>query len=211
MPELRPEWVCSECGVHCYRATGEPFSSPEGWDRAANRCLACAKQDESQESTEDRARRLVLDGKKTNEIARACKGVTKKWVNDLRKELIEAGDLDPEAMASKPKPDRDPDRIKENDRPKVPGVEAALKDDPARTNQAVGDELGVRTQTVAATRRLLGLPDAITAAKQKRGEEIRQALRDHPDLSDTEIGRRLGLAKNTIGAVRRKLGASAKR
>lgn len=204
MPELRPEWTCSECAVRCYRATGEPFPRPVGW--VGDRCVPCSRDNETPIES---ARRQVLEGKKNSRIM--VKGIDAATLNQMRAEAIEAGDLDPEAVARKPKPKPDPDRIKEDDRPKVPGVEAALKDDPARTNQAVGDELGVRTQTVAATRRLLGLPDAITAGKERRGEEIRQALRDHPGLSDAEIGRRLGLAKNTIGAVRRKLGASAKR
>lgn len=193
MPELRPEWICDECGVRCYKMTGEPFPAPEGWVR--DRCMTCARD---QETPIESARRQVLEGKKNSRIM--VKGVKAATLDQIRAEAIEAGDLDPDAAKSKP----DPNAINEADRAKVPAVEEALKADPSRTNQALGGELGVRTKTVATVRKRLGLPDANTAAKQKRGEEIRQALRDHPDLSDAEIGRLLGLAKNTVGAARRK-------
>jgi hypothetical protein len=213
MPELRPEWVCSGCGMRCYRMTGEPFPPPTGWDRTDDRCLACAKQDESAEDTEDRARRLVLDGKKTNEIARSCQGVTKAWINDLRDELVETGDLDPATAqrASNPRPHRDSDRIKRADEAKVPAVEEALRADPSKSNPTLADELGVNTKTVAVARKRLDLPSAQKAAQERRFEEIRQAFHDHPDLSDEGIGDLLGLAGNTVGSARRKLGIPAKK
>jgi hypothetical protein len=211
MPELRPEWTCTECGTRRFFCDGEPRPAPPGWDRATDRCLACTKQGETAEDTEDRALRMVLEGKRTNETSRACKGVTKSRINEMRGLAIQAGELDPATVQPASRPNRDPDRIRRADEAKVPAVEDALRTDPSKTNPALADELGVNHKTVAVARKRLDLPSAQAAGKARRGEEIRQALHDHPDLSDEGIGNLLGLAGVTVGSARRKLGIAGKK
>jgi hypothetical protein len=203
MPELRPEWVCEECAVRCYKATGEPFPRPTGWK--GDRCMTCSQDSET---PLDSARRQVLEGKVNSRIM--VRGVKGKTLDQMREEAIEAGELDPDAVR-KPKQVRDPDRIRRVDEAMVPAVEEALRADPARTNSALAEEFGVNAKTVAITRKRLGVPDAINAQKQANDARIEQELREHPDLNDHEIAERLGMAKGTIGGRRRKLGIPGKK
>lgn len=201
--ELRSEWACDECAVRCYKATGEPFPRPAGW--VGDRCVACSRDNET---PIEAARRQVLEGRVNSRIM--VKGVTAATLNQMRAEAIEAGDLDPDAVA-KPKQDRDPDRIRRADEEKVPAVEEALQADPARTNGALAEELGVKVKTVAVARKRLGVPDAISAQKQENDARIEQALREHPDFTDDQIAERVGLGKGAVGARRRKLGIPGKK
>jgi outer membrane biosynthesis protein TonB len=98
--ELRAEWVCSRCSVRIY-APGKQIEAPTGWDREDDICLACAKQDET---PEDRARRMLLDGTPIIKTARSCAGITQVAAKAIRAELVEEGELPPDDAPAEPKP-----------------------------------------------------------------------------------------------------------
>ncbi len=179
-PELRSEWTCAECGTRRFFCDREPRPAPPGWDRATDRCLACVKQNETQESAEVRARRLVLDGKKTNEIARSCQGVTKDWINDLRDELIESGDL------TSVKAKKSPPQPKALD-PKQSAAERALRDEPTMSNGEVAVLVGAARKTVGVWRRKLDLP---TSESARRAEATALIAAD-PTLQNAEVKARM--------------------
>lgn len=199
MAELRTEWVCTACAMRVYNACHDPIPAPNGWDLTEGRCLACADD----ENPEEYAVRMLLAGRANSRIY--AKGVSNKWLDAKRRELVESGDLDPATVQQRPKPD--PNGVAVKDRDKVPAIEEALRADPAQSNRALKVRLGVASQTtIAKVRKALGLQSAQAVEKEQRMEKIRQAFEDNPDLGDEGVARLLGLSTPTVGAARRKLG-----
>lgn len=188
MAELRPEWACTECTVRCFKATGEPFPAPTGWDETADRCLSCAKRNEDPEDAEDRARRMVLEGKKTNEIARSCRGTTKKRVNEMRNELIASGDLDPSTVqkSAKPKKEKPPPKPRTPD-PKRAAAEELLRTTPAMSNKEIADLTGATFRVVGQWRRKLGIATSDTT----RRAEAKTLMAADPTLCNVEVQERM--------------------
>jgi hypothetical protein len=201
--ELRPEWVCTGCAMCVYNACHDAIPAPTGWDRTTDRCLSCAKQDEDAEDTEDRARRMVLEGKKTNEIARACKGVTKKWINDVRKELTKAGDLDPATPKKPPKPSKPPPAARLPD-PNQVAAEALLREDPALANKEVAERTGTHFRRVAQWRRKAGIP----SSEATRRAEATALIAAEPTLRNADVKARMRypVSSPVIRQVRSELG-----
>jgi hypothetical protein len=188
MPELRPEWLCTACGVRCYKATGEPFPAPEGWDHHRDRCISCA----SIEDPEAEARALLMKGVRPKKVQSLLPTLRPNFANALRDELIEAGDLDPELRADKSKEARPKEEPREPSPPPPPNerhqrVKEVLAEDPERTDHEIAAIVGgISRNLVGGIRRKLGVKNY----RLLRREAATRLLEAEP-ITNAEAKRRL--------------------
>jgi transposase-like protein len=195
--ELRTEWVCSTCEVRIYKACGEEFEAPRGWDFDGDRCPACVAESVT---PEEKAREMLLNGVLVNRVSRET-GVARPNLEKLRAELIESGDLDPDAA---PTP-KTPYGVRPKDARRVAEVEAAIRAWPWVSSYRIAAELNVSPKTCTLVRKALGVPGAL----QARAERIAEALRENPDASDGEVAALLNVDRKAVMRARRKLTAQA--
>jgi hypothetical protein len=151
---------------------------------------------------------MVLEGKKTNEIARSCKGTTKKRVNEMRHQAIEAGELDPSTVQkpAKPKKEKPPPKPRTPDSKRI-AAEKLIRDDPEVCDKEIAAAVGMSKGAVGGWRRAMGVPNS----RQARRDRLAALLRAEPGLSTAEVKHRLPHPPSSpvIGAVRHELGVPA--
>lgn len=159
--ELRGEWVCSRCSVRVY-IPGREITAPVGWNREVDACLACEKQGETPQES---ARRMVLEGFTVTKVSRACRGMSRDVVKELRAGLIESGELDPDKKPKgltkpkpKPKKKRKPPRRRTNAVPVAEQIGPMLRADPDRSSREIAEEIGASVSRVRVVRKKLGYP-----------------------------------------------------
>lgn len=207
MSELRKVWECEECGVRQSWTDGAAKPKPSGWVGAL--CTACSLD---AEDPHDFAERMILEGRSNHRIY--AKGVSSKWLNAKRAELIESGDLDPDKKppaSSEPKPpSRKPKsefQVRRQDKPRVSAVEEALRSRVDETDKEVADKLGVVTMTVKKVRVKMGIPAILDLRKEKQQASIRQAFVDDPSASINRVHKATGSSVRVVKRVRAELAA----
>jgi hypothetical protein len=169
--------------MRCYRATGEPFPRPTGW--VGDTCFECKG---GGGTPAEQARRLLRENVAPEDVAASVKEMSEGQAKHLHGQMIEAGEIDPTATP-KPKPKKakpkKPPTIRQEDRPRLPDVEAQLRDDPTRSDPAIAEAVGVHRQTVMAVRHETGTPPYLEARRLRTAE----VLRENPGLSNDQVSR----------------------
>jgi hypothetical protein len=186
--------------MRCYRVTGEPFPRPEGW--VGDACFACQG---GGGTPVEQARRLLKENLAPDSVAASVKEFSEAQAKQLHARMVEAGEIDPTARPKpKPKRPKKPPTIRKEDSPRVPDVEAQLRDDPTRSDPVIAEAVDVHRQTVMAVRQKTGTPPYLEARRLRTAE----VLRENPGLSDDQIARRfVGTGSMAyVGKVRTEVG-----
>jgi hypothetical protein len=182
-------------------ACHDEIPAPTGWDLTADECMACSRTDET---PQEFARRELLTGKQPNRVC--AKGISKKALRLMQKELVESGDLDPGVL----KPSAN-ERKAAADEPKLPLVRELLQADATRRNSDIAEEAGVRVTAVGTARRELGLKSTALCRRDRRDEEYRAALSADPYATKAVLAERLGVSTACVSETRKRLGVPDQR
>lgn len=203
----------------------EPPEAPAGWIlHPAPTCLACrraavraAAEVEAAGLPAGQRGYLVADrlaafelrrdpSRSAAEIAKLAGGVRPARVHAIRRELVEAGEIEPAELAASGRGALAAERRAR--------IEAQLKADPTATNAAIARSLGVDHRTVKRVRAALGIepgirPTAGGGHSPRSGlwPQIDAALRAAPLTSNGELARRFGIDQGTIRGRRLRLEA----
>jgi hypothetical protein len=205
-PELRTEWICSGCDVHCFKEDRDPFPAPGGWDLDADLCKVCSRE---AETPIDKARRLVLAGKSNGNIK--IKGLSAAMLNKLRTEAIEAGDLPPEAVKNNSGPHLGTGYVSPKTEVKMPFVEDTLRDEPWVSDSTIAMQKGVSAKIVKLTRERLGVLRHPAATAERNRKHVDEAYRQNPDATERDVADLLNLSQGTVRKARKALGLPSRK
>jgi hypothetical protein len=170
--------------MRVYNACGDAIPRPEGW--VGNACFNCQA---GGGTPAEQARKLLKENLALDAVVASVREMSEGQAKQLRERMIEAGEIDPTVTPeAKPKPEKPKKQptIRQEDRPRVPDVEAQLCDDPTRSDPTIAEVVGVHRQTVMAARQKTGTPPYLEARRLRTAE----VLRENPGLSDDQISRR---------------------